>query len=137
MPDIQEVVQKVLKKYSQYGIDEERTLDKLVKPAVLACSTVADSEKKFFGCLNDSFVYTRKKLASIADEFRGAETNEENLNKLKQRLNEVCMKGAGKCLGDLNDELIKACSHLPTMDKVIECVEEGAYYAQLANSNIK
>lgn len=135
--DIEELANKVLSKYSYYGIDEQTTLDKLVKPTVLACSTVAKDKKQFFGCLNDSYVLTRKKLAGVMDEFRGKETNEENLQKLKNRLNEICIKGTNSCLGDLNEELIKACSRLPRMDQVIECIEEGAYFAQLANENVR
>jgi len=137
--NIEELVDKVLQKYSYYGLNDNQdlSLDKLVKNTVLACSTVAKDKKQFFGCLNDSYVLTRKKLASVLDEFRGKETNEENLERLKDRLNEICIKGTNSCLGDLHQELIKACSHLPRMEQVIECVEEGAYYAQLANENVR
>lgn len=137
MTDIQAVAKKVLDKYSHYGLSKEITLDKLLGRTVQACSTVATTKKQFFGCLNDSQVLTRKKIAGIMDEFRGKPTNEENLQRLKDRLNEICIKGTNNCLGELNEELIKACSNLPTMDEVLECVEEGASYAQLANMDVK
>jgi len=137
MSDLEDAVKKVLQKYSSYGLDDELTLDKLVKPAVLACSTVSGSKRELLSCLNDSYVLTRKKLASVADEFRGKETNEENLEKLRRALNDICIKGTKQCLGDMHENLIKACSRFPRMDQVLECIEEGVYFAQLANENAK
>jgi len=135
--DVAALAKRVLDHYSKWGLDKENTLDKLVAPVVQACSTVSPNKKTFFGCVNDSFVHTRKKLRVLYNEFKGKQTTPENIEALKEKLNEVCLKNAGVCLGDLNEKLIEACSNLPTMDEVIMCVTEGANFAQLAGMELK
>jgi len=136
--DVASLAKRILDHYSKWGLDKQTTLDKLTKPVVMACVKASDNNKKaFFGCINDSYVHTRRKLKAVYDEFRGKKTTPENLEALKERLNEVCLKKAGVCLGDMNEKLVDACSNLPTMDDVIMCVAEGTSFAQLAGKEFK